>query len=460
MTMTSTTITIPKGIDVNIYNNGILYSTTEYINNKISSTTKYDVTGTKVTELDTFLYNTNGSQASEHMVSGTGSILGDVYFNYTNGSLSTMTHYNGLGILTETDYIINGRVTKIVMATVPVVTPPPTIAIITTPTSAPTPPPVTVTTPVWNNVYGHGEIDMIKALSIVGTSITNVTTTQQWGLQSAHFDDSTSAGYIGKGIVIADIDTGIDLNNKALTGNLSKYNWNFITNTANVQDDNGHGSFTASEMIATNTGNGVIGAAYGSQLIVLKAMDAKGSGTAANVALAIDYAVDHGANIINMSLNSPIAMPALDAALLYASKHNVLVAISSGNIMGVGPEAPANDALTLPNVVSVGGSMNVATGLNYNPSSNSAGSKTAFNYVVAPSVNIQGYNNVGTIITDQGTSMAAAYTSAAMAVIESAYIQTHPSANASTINLAVMDALIHGTDSIGLLGVSKAMLAA
>ena len=56
--------------------------------------------------------------------------------------------------------------------------------------------------------------------------------------------------------------------------------------------------------------------------------------------------------------------------------------------------------------------------------------------------------------------MAATYTSAAMAVIESAYIKTNPTASASAIDLAVMNAITHGTDAIGITGIFAAQLAA
>jgi subtilisin family serine protease len=94
--------------------------------------------------------------------------------------------------------------------------------------------------------------------------------------------------------------------------------------------------------------------------MVLKAMDAYGNGNPTKVAAAITYAVDHGADIINLSMNGRIAMSAIDTALAYAKNHNVLVAISSGNSMKVGPAPPSNDALTLDNVISVGGSMSLS----------------------------------------------------------------------------------------------------
>ncbi len=73
---------------------------------------------------------------------------------------------------------------------------------------------------------------------------------------------------------------------------------------------------------------------------------------------------------------------------------------------------------------------------------------------------IQGYNNVGVIITDQGTSMACAYTAAGMAVLESAYDNNNPTASANAVDSAVMSAITHGTDVIGLFGVYSLQLAA
>jgi hypothetical protein len=213
-------------------------------------------------------------------------------------------------------------------------------------------------------------------------------------------------------------------------------------------------------MIATDIGNGIVGAATGSQLMTLKAMDSNGNGTAANVAKAIVYAVDNGADIINLSLNSKFNLPAIDSALVYASTHNVLVTISSGNGLGVGPQAPATNALTLGNVLAVGGSQNLATGLAYNASGNSAGTSKEFNYVVAPSVGIKGYDNAGTIITKQGTSMASAYTASAMAILESAYTKSNIQASIADISSAVMDAITNGTDSISIVGSFSAQLAA
>ena len=56
--------------------------------------------------------------------------------------------------------------------------------------------------------------------------------------------------------------------------------------------------------------------------------------------------------------------------------------------------------------------------------------------------------------------MAASYTSATLAVIESAYIKTNPTASAYAIDLAVVNAITHGTDAIGIIGIFSGQLAA
>ena len=61
------------------------------------------------------------------------------------------------------------------------------------------------------------------------------------------------------GITIATIDSGIDLKNADITGHVSKASWNFINNSGDVTDDNGHGTFVASEMVAANNGVGLVG---------------------------------------------------------------------------------------------------------------------------------------------------------------------------------------------------------
>ena len=151
-------------------------------------------------------------------------------------------------------------------------------------------------------------------------------------------------------------------------------------------------------------------------------------------------------------------MPVIDAALTYASQHNVLVSIAAGNVGGIGPQHPADNAITLSNVVAVGSIASLVDGYCFSNSSNKSGCATEYNFVDAPGVNISGYDNHGAIVSQSGTSMSSAYVASAMADLYSAYAGTHSAASAASIDLSVIYALTHGTDTIGLVGVSTAVL--
>ena len=78
--------------------------------------------------------------------------------------------------------------------------------------------------------------------------------------------------------------------------------WNFVNSTDDPMDDEGHGTFTASE-IAEMADNAIGGAGlvWNSQIMPVVFLDSSGSGTDTAAAQAIDYAVNHGAKVINAS---------------------------------------------------------------------------------------------------------------------------------------------------------------
>jgi subtilisin family serine protease len=88
--------------------------------------------------------------------------------------------------------------------------------------------------------------------------------------------------------------------------------------------------------------------------MIVRVLDSADQGTVANVALGVDYAVVHGARVINMSLNGAGSTAALDAAIEDARVAGVLVVVSAGNDgadLGLTPSFPA--CSTSPDVVTV-----------------------------------------------------------------------------------------------------------
>ena len=292
----------------------------------------------------------------------------------------------------------------------------------------------------WSSASGWGQINVMSSLEWIEAPVAVDQTQSTVGapsyLHTLGFATAWASGYTGQGVVVANIDTGFDFTNRYLTNgiNFSAYNWNFITDSSNVQDDNGHGTMTASEMVADpTTGFGVWGAAYDAQLMVLKALDASGKGSLEDVCEAIYYAVDHGANVINMSLGQTIPNSYLQTALQYAADHDVVVVAAAGNDAASGPTFPAAYGSVLPNVMAVGSSGLSITGCMLTTYSNQAGSSEAFNYVTAEGMDLVGFGLHNTMWSWTGTSMSSPLVAAQAAILESA----KPELSASEILQAI-----------------------
>ena len=275
----------------------------------------------------------------------------------------------------------------------------------------------------WSSSSGYGVINVSAALSsILGLEIEPgakfKTSVEQWSTKVTQFSDAWAAGYTGKGVTVAVIDTGIDLTNTALTHDISTLSWNFVANNANVQDDNGHGTAVATAITSRPTAgnaNALVGGAYDAELMVLKAMDANGKGTQANLVAAINYAVANGADVINLSL-AGTNDAAILAALNNASAKGVIVCMAAGNTGASAPQYPAAYAKASNTVIAVGSAMQNTDGsVAWASSTNSAGTLEPYNYVLAPGSKVLAYGLNNVVKSWSGTSFATPYVTAAVA---------------------------------------------
>ncbi|MBM3293593.1 MAG: peptidase S8 [Candidatus Aminicenantes bacterium] len=133
-------------------------------------------------------------------------------------------------------------------------------------------------------------------------------------------------------VVIAVIDTGIDLSHPDLKAKLKSPGRDFINDDLEADDDNGHGSMVAGIAAAeTNNREGIAGVAWNARLLPVKALNATGVGPSDKVAEAIRWAADNGAGIINLSLGSETASNTIRDACKYAFDKGVFIAAAAGN---------------------------------------------------------------------------------------------------------------------------------
>ena len=162
-----------------------------------------------------------------------------------------------------------------------------------------------------------------------------------WGVTHIGSKAVHDAGIWGQGVKVAVIDTGIDyIHDDPLDvpyvvdpefASNYRGGYDFVNNDADPMDDNGHGTHVAGILAAEKNGYLVVGVAPRVDLYALKILDANGEGDVSNLILALQWAVDHGINVVNMSLGTHEVSPALATAVANASAAGLLMVAASGN---------------------------------------------------------------------------------------------------------------------------------
>ncbi|MBN1681204.1 MAG: S8 family serine peptidase [Anaerolineae bacterium] len=157
---------------------------------------------------------------------------------------------------------------------------------------------------------------------------------QDWALNTLDAWTAWDTVTGSSAVVVAVIDTGVRLNHPDLDGVvITDQDYDFVNDDADATDDHGHGTHVAGIIAAeANNAEGVVGVAWGVKILPLKALNSSGSGSWSNIASAIIYAADHGADVINLSLTGDLFSTTVRDAISYATGQGVIVAAASGNL--------------------------------------------------------------------------------------------------------------------------------
>ncbi|NJN16807.1 MAG: S8 family serine peptidase [Oscillochloris sp.] len=148
-------------------------------------------------------------------------------------------------------------------------------------------------------------------------------------------------------VIVAIVDSGVDAGHPDLVGRVRDDGYDFVDDDADPRDENGHGTHVAGIIAAQlNNGEGGAGLAPIAQILPVRVVGPEGAGSDRSIAAGIDFAVERGARVINLSIGSTLLLATPESSPLIS--RSIARAIAAGVVVVV---AAGNDFLPLPNAI-------------------------------------------------------------------------------------------------------------
>ena len=256
---------------------------------------------------------------------------------------------------------------------------------------------------------------------------------RQWGLSRLAAPEARARAGSGP-VVVAVLDTGIDLSHPEFAGRVVA-GPDFVDGGTVSGDPNGHGTHVAGIVAAAVDGSGVEGLAPGMVLLAVRVLDETGYGDDAWVAAGVDWAVDAGVDVINLSLGSDVDHPGLRPAVARAVAADVVVVAAAGND---GPAAEPMFPAALPGVLTVSAS----DPADFPPLFSASGSHVD---LLAPGAAIFSTIPDGGFGWMSGTSQSAPFVSAAAGLL----LATFPEWSAAAVRSVLVSSAFPAPDGTG-----------
>ncbi len=234
--------------------------------------------------------------------------------------------------------------------------------------------------------------------------------------------------------VIAIVDTGVYGDHEDLSGKIID-GWNIYDDNADFSDVVGHGTQVAGVAAAmTNNGTGVAGIAWDSPILAVRVVDREGQASSRDIAAGILWAVNHDADVINVSFAPLWSNRIVRAAAQTAFRRGKLVVISAGNSGGITRGRGYPEAIFV-GAMDAGGSLA------------SFSDKGPFVDIVAPGTSIRSTRIGGAYALADGTSFAAPIITGIVALAWSSNPELRPVSIIETLMDHAVDLGIEGKDA-------------
>ncbi len=309
----------------------------------------------------------------------------------------------------------------------------------------------------------------------------------QWYLAKIRADSAWDKISESSDMVIAVIDSGIDISHPDLIDNIWKNprelannnkdddkngfvddinGWDFVNNTADpspkfspgwTEAGVSHGTMVAGIIAARGNNNqGVAGVTWRAQIMALKILNDKGEGKISDVVRAIDYATNNGADIINLSFVNFTYSQAVQDAIKRAHDNGVMIVAAAGNEQAAGEGYDISKTPIYPACYDGEFGENMVIGVAATDALDQKARFSSYGFrcvdIAAPGISFFNTVTPGSDVNDRnkyydgfwsGTSMAAPLVSASLALIAQA--------NPQLSNREIVNILFASTDNISRL---------
>ncbi len=259
-----------------------------------------------------------------------------------------------------------------------------------------------------SNAFGFGSIEASKALhDLTGKSTEKSSRVDHQGAYMMNVGSLWAKGIKGEQTRVAVIDTGVDFSHPFLKDILEE-GINISEPGRAPDDDESHGTHVSGiiHQVAPLT-----------KIVPVKVLDRNGSGSIADIVKGIEWAIDQGVDVINLSIGGDVDESQFLHVLEKAAAHGILVAMASGNDSRFVPTFPASYVSSVENLGFAVGALNLNRALTL--FSDRSGTDPKMKYVAAFGEMVNSSVPGGGYKKFSGTSMATPQVSGLFALFKS-----------------------------------------